>query len=984
MQKMRKTSIKFLLFTFVVAMIAFVIASSNMFTTSAAEIIYSDVSFESEYCIGDEVSLPNVVAQKDGTEYTMDKALILPNGAKKLVSKQILSSAGKYSAVYSTIIDGVKYEKRYDFKVKQSLFEVQRKSGTAEYDEVKDLIELNLNSNNPFTFNSIIDLSNNNLEAPFLEMYTVSSVDGERDFEQIMITLTDADNEDNFINIRINAAPDFKSYEYTYYTAYVAVSVNGDAFRGQDGNRIHMGNAYGRPTVFSFSNTADMGKTPENDRIRLFYDAGERQIWVYGTAFANFGGLVVDFDSDDFYKEIWEGFTSNKCKLSLYAANVKTTSANIFITDIDGQDLSAGFVKDQVKPELNISLPEQIPFGIVGYEYEVFNYVARDDYGILSSSVNAYYDYYSNYPISLSIIDGKIYPKYQGYYTFVYKVEDCNGNVTEKCVDVRIDDSESAIPISISVAEEFDNCLAGTRVDLKDYVVSADKKYGEYQVKITATCGNVVAQIIDEEYFYVNAVGVWKIKYEVTDRLGRSSFVEKTFSASSNPTPIFDRDSETLPRYMISNKTYFIPDVKAFKYNENNIETITPSVRYSLNGANADVNNGKVTPVYLEGAENVLTVTYYIGSVEHVLTTRVVETIKDGVFDARDLFYTRQGSVTAQVQESGLKLSASQNSIVDFVTPILINNFELSTTLYNRSSLTVVLTDEKNFEQSVELKFVYEDGMTNMFINGAKAKAFKTDAFRLNLIEDILEIESETFTIKKYSNGKLFDGFDSKKMTVSFAISNGSTIIISKVANQAISIYTTDLISPMFYMDGSFERKYQSGEEVTIPVVYASDAISGESEVTVEVWGNGDYITSVDGTLLNGVVIAEEIKFVVTGHGYYNITYYMNDQADNPFELSCSIYVPDVVKPEVSVSGKIPTTAKVGDKISVPKSTVTDDISEYLYVTVLTIDPTLAYVVVKNGEIEFNKAGEWTIRFFAMDEEGNMTYIDYKVNVKEG
>ena len=983
MQVIRKTTLKVLLFIFTVSILAFAFVTLNPFTAKA-QVVFDEASFESEYCVGDEVTIPNVTAVKDGTEYAMEKALVFPNGAKKLCAKEVLAQAGKYTVVYSTVIDGIKYEKKYDFKVKEELFGLQRQSGTAIYDANKDLVELNVGGNNPFEFNSVVDLSDNTLSTPFLEMYTVSSQTGERDFEQIMVTLTDVDDENNYINIRINAAPDFKSYPYTYYTSYVAVSINGQEYKGQDGSKIHTGNAYGRPTVFSFSNNADGGKTPENDRIQLYYVASEKQIYVYGTAFKNYGGLVVDFDSDDFYKEKWEGFAVDKCKLSVYAGNMKTASANIFVTRVDGQDLSAGFVLDNVAPELKVEVPETIPSGIVGYDYNVFNYSARDDYGISSTSVNAYYDYYSNYPVALTIKDGKIQPKYQGYYTLVYRAVDSYGHVTEKLIDIQVDNTTSASPLVISVSEEFDNCLAGARVDLKDYAITANPKYGDYTVKVSASCGNLSAEIIDEQYFYANAVGTWTVKYEVIDNLGRTEIVEKTFTASANATPIFDRDGDKLPRYMLSGKTYAIPDVKARKYNENETEIITPQVKYLLNGVTKNVTDGKITPEFSDSGDNLLTLTYFVGSVEYTLTSRVVQILKDYAFSAEKLFYISQGSANKELTETGLIFTATSDATVDFVTPLLLNTFETEVTMINNGTLTIVVADEKNAEQSVELQIKQELGVPSLYINGVKNKSFTRNILNIRIDGDVLQVESEKFSIKKYANGEWFEGFGTQRMTVSFIIKNGSQVKIGKVSNQSISIYTDDLINPAYFMDGSFERTYHNGAEIVIPRTYAIDAVSGDCEVYVSVWGNEDYLTSTDGQLLNGVVLDREAKFVVDGYGYYVVTYSMTDDCDNLFELTCSIYVPDLVKPEISVIGKVPSEVKVGSKINVPKSSAQDNLSEDMVVTVFAIDPSLAYKVVKGNQIVFDKVGVWTVRFFTMDGEGNITYKDYKVNVKEG
>ena len=429
---MKKKSFCILLSIFLIVAISCTLFAAEVFAVGPKEVQFSSAEFEEEYDFGYELTVPDVKVVSDGKEYPTSKAIVLPNGTMKNTSKQTLSVAGKYSVVYSAVIDGFRYEKKYSFNVKEVLFGFDRTTGKAVYDENKDIIALRIDGNNNFRYNAAIDLSDNDLSAPFFEMYNVASEVGERDCETVMITLTDVGDQNNYINIRINAAPGFKQYDYAEYVSYVAVSVNGAEFQGKDGNRIHSGNAYGTPIRYSFCNLGGykyegMDRkyvTPENDRIQLYYLAEKKQMYVYCTAEKNYGGLVVDFKSEDFYKELWEGFSVDKCFLSLYITGMKRTATDIYITDIDGQDMSVGVITDDVGPELNISLPEQIPYGMTGYEYEIFGYSARDDYGIASSSVSAYYDYYSDKPIAVSINNGKIYPQYQGVYMLKYSAVD--------------------------------------------------------------------------------------------------------------------------------------------------------------------------------------------------------------------------------------------------------------------------------------------------------------------------------------------------------------------------------------------------------------------------------------------------------------------------------------------------------------------------------------------------------------------------------
>ncbi len=985
MKSIKKTSLKILLAGFACSTLAF-FATTPAFANSSQDVTFTGAEFASEYAIGSELVLPNVEAMKGGSNYATQKSIVFPSGAVKNVSKDVLSEPGKYSVRYSVNIDGFVYEKDYDFIVKQKLFNMDRPSGTATYDETKGAIALHMGGNNPFLYNSVVDLSDNDEYEPFFEMYNVSSQTGERDCEQIIVTLTDVDDEENYINIRINAAPDFKKADYTYDTSYVAVSVNGGEYIGKEretNSVIHKGNAYGTIVPLSFCNMG-FRVTPENDRIQLYYNASARQILARGTASSTMGGVVVDFTSEDFYNEFWEGFSVDKCKLSVYAASMKTASVDFFITNVDGQDLSKAYVVDGEGPELNVELPESVPSGIVGCAYNVFDYSVRDDYGVRSNSVSAYYNYYSKTPVPISIENGKIYPKYEGIYTLVYKAVDAYGNKTEKLVNVTVENDSVASPLTISVSENFENCLAGSRVDLKDYTIVSDEKYGGYDVKVSAVCGDYTAEIKEDGYFYANKVGEWKVVYEVIDDLGRKSVVEKTFTASTNSAPVFGEHENVLPKYLLSGASYQVPSIKAYKYSQAGTETVTPSVKYALNGQTTEVSGSKITPVYTSGQQNLLTLTYYVGEVEYSVSSTVVETLKDDNFNAKGLFYLVEGAVTTELENDGIAFTATEKSKLDFVSPLLETRTETELTMPESGKMTLLLADEKDASQLLSVGLTCQNGKITVSLNGVKKLALERNSVRLSVKGNSFEIEGTPFKIREYANGSEFNGFASGSVMLSYVLEEGCSVKVSKVANQPISSYNKDVIEPVSVLNGKFERTYENGQTVVVPTMRAFDVISGEQAVKVSVWANEQYLKTTDGrTLENLLVTGEEMKFTASEFGYYTITYTAVDASGNEMQVEYSINVLDDIKPTLSVNGKISSSAKVGDTISVPSMKVSDNISEELRATVFAIDPTLAYKTVNDGKITFDKAGKWTVRFFVIDEAGNATYVDYVVNVKE-
>lgn len=979
----KRVALRMLFFVCLLSALLFTIMSIRVDEAVAVKAQFTGADFLDEYELGHEVILPDIKAVFDGKEYATEKAIILPDGTCKSVSKEVLDKPGRYVAVYSAVIDGFKYEERYYFSVNEKLFDTERRSGTAVYDEEKDCIALHLDANNAFVYNTVVDLSDNDLSAPFLEMYNVSSMDGERDFETIIVTLTDTDDENNYINIRINASDGFGQYPYTYHTSYVAVGIKDGAYKGQEGSGIiHVNNNYGRPVRFSFCNMGANGATPENDRLQLFYDAETKQMVVYSTSEPGYGGIIVDFDDDVFYKEFWEGFSVGKCRLSLYATAMKKATADIFVTNIDGHDLSLPCLVDNEGPEIIVNAPENVPYGITGYGYKIHDYSVRDDYGVSSSTVSAYYAYYSDFPVSVSIDGGEILPAYPGVYTLVYKAEDKYGNTTVKTTDIIVDNEAEATPIGMTITGDYANCLAGTKVLVNGYNVSADEKYGGYTVKITATCGNTAIDLTNAEYFYANAVGEWKVSYEATDNFGRKAVAEKRFTAAANPDPVFGEPTVSLPKYLLSGNSYKLPDIKAYRYGQTT-EEITPSIKYTLNGKNGNIADGTIIPDYENGKDNIVVVTYYVGAAEWSFERRVAETLAGDELRAAGMFSVIEGNASTLLGETGIVFNAATDAVIDFVNPVLSDAFALEFNMLSNGEFTVNIEDESDSSQKLRIRFERSGGTTVLYINDKRTDAYERADFTVSLRKDVLNVNSSSYNVKTYSSGRSFAGFSSMKTLVSFSLASGTGVRISRVSNQPISDYNEDVIDPTILVDGSFDAYYKKGDSIIIPRAYAIDTVCGQCEITVTVRANGEYLRATDGTLLKDYAITNNKTLIVEEYGQYSVVYKAKDRADNEYKVPILISVPDDIKPEINVKGEIKTEAVKGEKITLPTAEATDNISEDLKVTVITIAPGFIYETVSGNEVMFTKAGRWIVRYFVKDEAGNMTIKDYMINVKE-
>ena len=978
---MKRSIIKRLTATFVLAVTLCMV----LFMTSYAEesVVFSAVELQENYTIGDVLEIPTVTASVGEQTYKTQSTLFRPDGIATSSTKETLSIPGKYILRYSAFVGAKEYRSEHTFIVNAPLFETEKKSATATYNAELGAIALTMDNKTKFLYNGIIDLTDNDTSSPLIELYNVADVTGEKNFGQVMIVLTDLEDEKNTVYIRINESDGFGQYEYPNYTSYASVSLGGtNSFRGKDGTRLHINNQYGTPVRFSYCNLGVNGATPENDRVQVYWDYNEKQVLIYSSSAPSYGGVVVDFDSTDCYKDFWEGFSNGKCRLSVYATSMYKTDAKIFITNIDGHDLSLETTVDTKAPELIVDAPETITKGIVGYNYPVFSYTTRDDNGVKTSTVNVYYNYHSDHPASITIKDGTVKPPYAGKYTLVYRSEDFYGNVAEKIIDFSVDSVGVASPLTIDVSGEYSDCLAGEIIPVISSTVSYSPVYGSVTEKVVASCNGSSFDITGLDSFMPTIVGEWTITYLVTDTLGRTSGCSKQFVASVNSTPVFlDEDFSMLPAYFVSGTTYKLPARNATLFGTQ-VSEIPAQIKYNIDGTVKNVEGEEFTPVIDDRSSDV-TIIYYVDGAELSVTRSVVNPYEGTTLDLVRLFPVIGGSADISSGDKGVSFLATTDFAADYLNQIIYSKLQIGMNIKSASDVMFTLTDAENANRQMTLSFSGENGKYDMYINGVRTDSVARSSISIKFNGSSVTVNSSTYSIKKYLDGSDFTGFESGRVYVRVSMTEGSSIDLDRIGNQALLNATGDFIDPMLWVDENIDLYVSLNAVITLPEAFAYDAISGICPVTVTARLNGKYLMTDDGREIKDIPYEPGIEVALSQYGNCFITYKTVDAADNPFTVSLAVYIVDDVKPELEVATTIPGVAYVGDTIKVEGVVATDNYSFDVVSCVMTIDPALAYDTSKDGSVTFDRAGKWTIRCFAYDESGNLGYVDYTVVVKE-
>ena len=460
-------------------------------TVDGRMMAYSYIA-ETEYFVGDRISVPEVKAYLNGQSYDMEAVIRTPDGALYSNASMALPECGNYTFVYSVEIDGVQYVKEEPFSVydgTENMFTTEFASvtyGASKYHNGLVGLNVETSANGVLTLNRLIDISELTKDNLLFDILVTPTVAGTAEFTTLLVTLTDANNPENYVVFRARDA-----YTNSYQKTFMQGRADNQQFAGYsytDG-ALQTADMSGTVIEHSFNGHNAAWYYPVyNNTIKVCYDNAEKAMYVPNQS----GGeylVTADFDDPAFFTNIWNGFTSDKVKLSISVDGV-VTKAHFLIKSILGYDFSTAYQKDEIAPEIAVEVPEKMPFAKVGTAYSLFNWVSKDTNTIVDEGVKVYLD--AENKREIPVVDGKFVPILAGNYTVEYYAEDSSGNMAYKTFVVTA--KADITPISISLNNDGDAIgSVGKRVQLPTYTLS-DSGYGE-TVNVTVALGDVVCEL---------------------------------------------------------------------------------------------------------------------------------------------------------------------------------------------------------------------------------------------------------------------------------------------------------------------------------------------------------------------------------------------------------------------------------------------------------------------------------------------------------
>ena len=308
---------------------------------------------------------------------------------------------------------------------------------------------------------------------------------------------------------------------------------------------------------------------------------------------------------------------------------------------------------------------------------------------------------------------------------------------------------------------------------------------------------------------------------------------------------------------------------------------------------------------------------------------------------------------------------------------------------YFTNALNVDITIKVSFKNvNGKVEFSVNDGLAyGMNYNWSSAEnpsaqlVVNFEKATVSFITRTVSFDTDCYGNDYVSNGKY--GIDISM--VMSGVTEESGFVINSICTQSFkSAVMKDIISPIIIVEtkkGTFEK----GTSVTLAPATVADILDPYTESSMYVKApSGNYVKTVDGiTLKQGTSSDRSYEIKLTENGSYEVVYQAKDGTGNLTDYTYYINVLDMTSPKLNVNTDT-IYAKVGDNVTVKKYTASDETSKKVTVLVTLTDVYASVQEIEtNSKIVFDRAGVYTVTYYAYDEADNFTIASYKIVVTE-
>lgn len=695
-----------------------------------------------------------------------------------------------------------------------------------------------------------------------------------------------------------------------------------------------------------------------------------------------------------------------KRKKSWLIAGLSLLFCGAFVGSISAIAESNDVTAPVVTVDLQGYLQNELPVGQTNTAYPLFTATAYDskdgDCAVDVKVTKQYsnknlYDYGTN----------SFTPKEAGVYTLVYESRDQAGNVGIMKYAFNILD-EVATPMVEATLQEAYAVYTGEYFTLQDANVSGGS--GRVLQEVVVSLDGVTVEVFDgfkQNVFKPEKSGEYTLTYKTEDFLKRTDAKICKLLVENSDLPVIA--DLYFPTYETPGTKFDFGAFEAADYSGDGVKKPTEnSVIVNYGGEEKTL---AVTETFTPkaigevGSQSVMSITLRAvgenGETTKTYDVSIVNVQEDNKYFLPAYMVCSNG---ISVDETGaMKYSvANGNETLAFIKSLVADGFRFGFNMTGTSRISLVLEDSQQEECQVSIALQSNGAATNVFVNGVALE----ESVAVELNESIIfgyddakhaillnvgggSTLSTIAILKSYTNGKEFQGFTSGRINFSLTIDKLSaetaSVAVETIGNLNVSTESlvSDLTAPELVIDELPKLRVEKGDEFYVPAAIAADVLSDIAYFRLKV-------TSPSGNvILQNADPTKGYYFTAEEYGVYRISYEVADVHYNkPTGGNKSITVVDRIPPELEIEKNPPTSAVVGEKISFPAYTVSDNCTdeEFLISYIVVISPTFTYYAVfeEYGEFAFTPqtAGEYKVRYYVEDEDGNRQVKEFTLKVK--
>lgn len=982
------------------------------------DVLYADETVDNVK-IGDTFFVEQKTLVYNEESKVVDGQIILPDGTSKEGKYFTIEMPGiytvNYRAFFGTHEESISiyyhcHRTSGDFFIsskKNNIPKAGQYSHPLKSGEIKGA-RLTLDSNTTFTYDGEIDFNSFGSDKPFIEFIVDTSKQSTSDLETLTVRLTDTEDNNNYVDITMT---DSGPVDDDGRGCYVLAGSNKQYKTGYESSRLHT-SKYGTNVGSSFRDLPEKGNKP----LGLYFDYTNKVPQVSPIIDTTEKRRITDLDDKSIYgSNIWEGFTSGKAKLSIFANSLNNAEATIVVTKVGNMDLSPLDFVDTEAPIILIDYAGQSkivpPKASVNKPYRIFDASVTDNYDhdLSYSTYVTFLDNVNDKVKDISIVNGCFTPKEAGNYTITYVAKDHSNNIGEQTVKVTTVDNDQAMSLSDLVPitnELYSEIALPSTSEVAALIVG-----GSGRAKVTRTIldSNNKEILIRDNVFVPTEIGDYLVHYDAVDYIGNTADCNLTVHVIEPGHPIFVGGVE-LPKVLIKGHKYVLPSYSGVEVVNN--KTVSLESKIYING---ELLSGNTFT-----AGDTCNVKYVLtgqsGTQDFDATIQVIDS--GSPLNLANYFI---GDFTKTVNNYDVSLTASSGTATDLFASVLPYDnpyvkFSINRDSIKFSKLVFKFTDSLNSNNSLSFHVTFSAGKAYVSAGNDTEKyefgmleSNEEEAYAIDFVtaQKILkDINHKEIVITKFNDqGNVFEGFaGGVYLEVSMVgITASSEVKMLTISNQVLGdlglATYIDFANPVIIFKDKFINEQQYGEDAFVAGVDIFDVLS-DASVTVTV-------KAPDGSFkLKNVDATSSHSFKLDQFGSYIVTYKGTDAEGNIASYPRKIVVYDFNAPELTITGSLKESYKLNDEITIPSYTVSDNLNDYkldIFLLMPNNEERLLMTdqngtvtsfldsnsMVYNSSFKVNSTtfraeqyGNYTMRFVAYDPDFNKTVKELHFNVK--